>query len=83
MAVDFAFAWSRALTVGYVCGSAALPHAGGLDSGSPGAHLHRQSGLQTYFKDPELLPFELNMLEVALGEVSRKGNSVTSEMSII
>jgi hypothetical protein len=25
---------------------------------------------QIYFKDPELLPFELNMLEVALGEVS-------------
>jgi hypothetical protein len=31
--------------------------------------MHRQSMQQSYFKDPELLPFELNMLEVALGEV--------------
>lgn len=30
---------------------------------------HRQSLGAGYLKDPELLPFELNMLEVALGEV--------------
>lgn len=31
--------------------------------------MHRQSMQQSYLKDPEQLPFELNMLEVALGEV--------------
>jgi hypothetical protein len=28
-----------------------------------------QANSSSYLKDPELLPFELNMLEVALGEV--------------
>lgn len=45
-------------------------HTGIVDSGSPhGSRMHRQSMQQSYLKDPEQLPFELNMLEVALGEV--------------
>jgi hypothetical protein len=44
--------------------------AGIVDTGSPhAARLHRQSMQSSYLKDPEQLPFELNMLEVALGEV--------------
>lgn len=62
---------------------AGLASAGGLDSGSPGAHLHRQSGLQTYFKDPELLPFELNMLEVALGEITRHYAQQTTSLEAL
>jgi hypothetical protein len=39
-----------------------LPHAGSL-------RMHRSSNAMYYSKDPELLPFELNMLEAALGEL--------------
>ena len=48
---------------------ALLLPSGLADTGSPAAGRQRQSMQQSYFKDPELLPFELNMLEVALGEV--------------
>jgi hypothetical protein len=39
-----------------------LQHAGSL-------RMHRSSNAMYYSKDPELLPFELNMLEAALGEL--------------
>jgi hypothetical protein len=38
-----------------------LQHAGSL-------RMHRSNNAMHYSKDPELLPFELNMLEAALGE---------------
>lgn len=58
--------------------------AGIVDSGSPhGSRMHRQSMQQSYFKDPELLPFELNMLEVALGEITRHYAQQTANLEAL
>jgi hypothetical protein len=54
------------------------PAAAGSGGGGSSRLLHRHASgaLSSYFKDPELLPFELNMLEVALGEVGVWGGAV-------
>lgn len=61
---------------------------GGLlhSHGSHAFRLHRQSsagGPYHYLRDPDLLPFELNMLEVALGEITRHYAQQTSSLEAL
>eukprot|EP00879_Flechtneria_rotunda_P017595 GHRR01018445.1.p1 GENE.GHRR01018445.1~~GHRR01018445.1.p1 ORF type:complete len:489 (+),score=107.86 GHRR01018445.1:272-1738(+) len=55
--------------------------AGGLEPGSA-VRLHRVASVN-YNRDPELLPFELNMLEAALGEITRHYAQQTSSLETI